>query len=324
MSETSKVMRLVALRPTGSGPLDRVRFVRAAKGIQLFGSASITVDERQHRYATHISLIPLQRGEGQVQQVFSVRQLLPGFPAWDVSESKNDPAGKAPRLAITDFGGAIHSLLEMEGQAERTINSPTSFKDYLSPRYLRESGDGHGNVLTVQIGAEAAVFDPIPEAPADSARQILPKIGDGLIAVRNSKGIVVFYKTYKGEAVRGALTMPGILHAQPVDAKFKPSGASYQPFGQETIYEFDADARPESIALVGTTKEGFVLADGDFNRPDEEFHLLLHQKYETELFSPAIAASPDRVSVAFLKKPAQTEADLLVGISRLSDLVKTP
>ena len=186
--------------------------------------------------------------------LFSVPQLMAGNPQWDLAF---DPSGR-PGLLVTDFGGAVNALSMHTPTHTFAVPPLGGFADLHDPRFVR--GPHAPRAFTVLAGDDrVAIHKLLPDgSPGPGLLLASGSKLDNALMLDGPGGPVLL--TRRAELGRQRGRFPGVLLAQPLAADLTPAGPAVPVFGEERIFDFDADVTPSGYAVLAITAGGFALA----------------------------------------------------------------
>ncbi len=292
-----------------------IRLVETAGVIQLV-SATLATTPDVPRNLTTISASRLQGAQAQVPAVlFSIGQLLPSPPAWDV---RCIVADGSFQCALERAGGAINALVLSDQQGNRTpLSAANPLESFSAPRFIRRenvaqrasvSAIADNKLLVVfsgTLGGSKGGYIPIGEC------------SDGLL-VASANGFLSFAKRTTGGPARDGIS-PGTLECVRLDERFRPVGKPFQPLGPGvTIYEFDVDRLPgvpsvERFAVFATGPLETMLAYGSVT--DDVFaRVALSGGFQSlSMTRPAIAATDKGLVIACVERSLTPDARVWAG-----------
>lgn len=236
-----------------------------------------------------IDSLDLARPEARTR-LFAVSQLMAGSPEWDLAF---DPGGR-PGLLSTDFGGAVNALSMRTPTDTFPVPPLGGFADLHDPRFVR--GPRAPRSFTVLADDDrVAIYDLHPDGSPAPARLLASgsKL-DNALMLRGVGGAVLL--TRRTELGRQRGRFPGVLLAQPLAADLTPAGAAVPVFGEEHVFDFDADVTSTGYAVLAITAGGFALARVTQSGPPRIEH-----QADTTLLGPAsLLARGDVLHLAFL------------------------
>lgn len=223
-------------------------------------------------------------------RLFAVSQLMAGSPAWDLAF---DPGGR-PGLLVTDFGGAANALSMRTPTDTFAVPPPGGFADLHDPRFVR--GPRAPRSFTVLADDNrVAIYDLQPDGSPMPARRLASgsKLDNALLLDGPGGAVLLTRRTELGRQ-RGRF--PGVLLAQPLTADLTPAGPAVPVFGEEHVFDFDADATPTGYAVLAITAGGFALARVTQGGPPH----IEHQVDPTLIGPVSLLARGDVLHLAFL------------------------
>jgi hypothetical protein len=241
--------------------------------------------------------------------------------AWSVA-----PAGSgALQVAATDNSSA-GSGLTWQGPAGRhaVINSHARFGVFDAPAFVRPArampeavvaaglvdGDMRPVLFQADAGERFAPALPLPmPRPGVTLAVKLLRVGNGFV-----QATLLFQPGSEPRSRTGnpadGLVQGGLLECQWLTPDLRPSGGSWRPFGDETVWEFDAEAAGDRAVMVASVADGLALAVGVTPGGAQ---LLLRTLSTAALFSPAVVAEGAVLHVAALAQRATPQAAVLLG-----------
>lgn len=241
--------------------------------------------------------------------------------AWSVA-----PAGSgALQVAATDNSSA-GSGLTWQGPAGRraVINSHERFGVFDAPAFVRPARATPGAVAAVGLvdgDMRPVLFQPDSDDSFAAVRPLpLPRPGVTLAVklLRVGQGFVQATLLFQpGTESRprtdnpaDGLVQGGLLECLRLTPDLRPSGGSWRPFGDETVWEFDAEAADDRAVLVASVADGLALAVGvtPGGAP-----LMLRASSAVALLSPAVVAEGSVLHVAALAQRGTRRAAVLLG-----------
>jgi hypothetical protein len=232
----------------------RIRLMRGPSGaltaLARFGKA----DSPARPVPLLIDILPAARG-GSPTRAFTVQQLLSGNPNWDLASA---PDGR-PVLALTDFGGAINSLSVLSTSGEAPLAPLKRTDDLRDPRFVR-GARGKLALTAVANGRQVLLFQPRAGGGYGPASVLLESSTiENALLLDTAAGWVLLTRRMAMGPQRGT-TSPGILEARPLAADFTPAGRAFAVFGDEHVFDVDAEVTPSGFAVLAVTADGFALA----------------------------------------------------------------
>lgn len=256
-----------------------------------------------------------------------------GRPQWTGYARGDGTAG----LALTRPGSAICGLdwTERLGEAPAAITSEFPRGIFTSPRFVRAATESPPPVSTIEVakGTQCvSLFSLDPDRRSVWTYKQLASTHWGLpqaaVGVHVGDGYLLFIKALEasrtnrfGEPPR--LPHPalvsvgaGILYCQRLDREFKPVGDLFRPLGDEAIYEFDADAHHQAVAVAATQRDGLLVAEflwgqhglieasRERGHPDYDETKRWEEQKLPPLVLPAVARSATGVCLALLENDA--------------------
>ncbi len=241
--------------------------------------------------------------------------------AWTVAP---DGAGGL-QLVATD-NGSTGSGLRWQAADGRggVVTSHDRFGVYDAPAFVRPVSGGSGALVAVGMvgGKQRPVLFLPPEggryAPAVALPQPRPGVVLAVQLLRLGTGYLQATLLFRpGAAPRqrtpraaDGLVQGGWLECQRLDPDLRPAGDTWRPFGDDTVWEFAADAVGDRTVLLAAVGSGLALAVG---AEPGSVTPLLHVPSTEPLQAPAVVAAGDRLHVAALAERATPRAAVLLG-----------
>jgi hypothetical protein len=282
---------LQVLRRGDTRAVDRIRLWPEALGVRLFFSHAESPQRPGGRHVTVVSSMPIAP-DGKSSENLRVNHLLPGAAEWDVTGME----GSNYAVVMGDFGGAVSSLGLYRGGAQTALTEFTSPDDFKDPRFSR--GERRPPAVTSVVdGNRVAVLPPSGGDQYAPPRMAVTKERlDSALMIAAPGGAWLLFKQYAIGPKRSRF--PGILQAVRLDGGYAAAGAVFRPMGDRTVFEFDADVFEDGIAIVATSKDGFLLGAGKL-----ETITPLEYKHGAELLQPALVQTGQGIQLAFLESP---------------------
>lgn len=249
-------------------------------------------------------------GEGAVPwtQRLSLTQLLPPPPAWDVETS----AGGAPWVVIERAGGAMNQL-SLLGPGGELALTRLPLGSYGEPRFVRRMPSASGQrTLTAILDGERLVAFEVAPSGACAPIKVVGNAVSG-VAVRRDGSYALFFKEHRSGPVRGVSTAPGVLRQIDLGPRLEPAGPILSPLGETVVYEVDADAAGDALAIVATVPEGLLVVVGAPSGGAWSTATQQLIRRSAPLFWPSVLATADGLLVAAVEIGEAGQARLLVG-----------
>jgi hypothetical protein len=247
-----------------------------------------------------------ERGVGATSPIARINYIVPGAPDGDVLRVEPAPLAL---LTIATGGPRVMSLCSATGLGRSPVGAPT-FRDWSYPRVARSE---HGEPTVTAIADEEQVVaftqsadgewrEWSPGVSARAARLVVDRDGWVLVYKRDAPGRV--------PQLRGML---GTLWAVRLDRDHRVMSPAVSLLEGLEVYDFDAAAKDDQLAVVGVTADGVAFRCGPLRgtaaRADFPQAAAVH--------SPAVAIVDGRVFATALRAPRTPAAKLLVGVARL-------
>ncbi|WP_425259536.1 hypothetical protein ACPOLB_01550 [Rubrivivax sp. RP6-9] len=240
------------------------------------------------------------------------------------------PDGPGALQVVATDNGSAGSGLRWQGADGRSsdVSSHDRFGVYDAPVFVRPVLQAPAAVAAV--GLVGGRQRPVVFLPQDGGRYapgvVLPQPRPGVVLavrlLRVGAGHLQATLLFRpGAAPRQRTPRPadglvqgGWLECQRLDAELRPLGDAWRPFGDGTVWEFDAEAVGDRAVLLATVDGGLALAVGvaavGAVPP-------LHVPSTTALQAPAVLAAGGVLHVAALAGRASPRATVLLGQMRL-------
>ena len=114
----------------------------------------------------------------------------------------------------------------------------------------------------------------------------------------------------------GEPMVPGILYCSRLDSKFNTVEATVPCLGSRLVYEFDADAAGDRVAIIATTDAGYVTAFGVPKQGAFAPETIGEETFAGNITSPAILTGEQGFRFALLKDAGRENAQIFIGSSR--------
>jgi len=256
---------------------------------------------------TVVSSRPVKDGTTAWTQRISLAQLLPPAPAWDVEASP----GSVPRVIIERAGGALNQL-SLIGPGGEVGLTRLPLGSYGEPRFARRVPESPRRVLTAVLdGERLATFEVAPSGACGPVKVIRNAVSG--VAVRRRGGYALFFKERRPGPVRGESTSPGVLRQIDLGPDFEPTGPVLSPLGETVVYEVDADAAGDGLAIVATVPQGLLVMIGKTIQGTWRTTAQQLIPRSEPLFGPSLLATSDGLRVAAVEIGAGGQAQLLLG-----------
>lgn len=264
-----------------------------------------------------LELLPLAAPEGGAPAV------LAGFlhpAAWSVAPAA---AGKV-QIVATDNSSAGSGLRWQSPGRDAVVSHLAPFEVFDLPAFVRPARAAPAALTAVALldGAQRPVlFLPQADAGFAAPRPLpMPRPGQALAVRLLRLGAGFLQATLLGRpGVRprhrtpdaaGELVQGGWLECQWLTPGLQPAGEAWRPFGDETVWEFDADVTGERAVLVASVDGGLALAVGVAGAGMAR---VLHARSAAALLSPAVVAAGPVLHIVALAAAATPQAAVLAG-----------
>jgi hypothetical protein len=315
MPTPNKSLSLAPVEISAARSIRSIRLTETPAGIQLV-SASLTTTPEAPQNATTLSATRLPGPQAAVPTVlFTVGQLLPAPPSWDVLCSLPDGAFWC---VLERAGGAMNALILCDQVGNRTtLSEANPLESFSNPRFVRREPAGRRPSISAIVDNKSFVVFSGTLAGSHGG---YIRIGDGADGrvIATAKGYLAFVKRVVGGPARDGI-LPGTLECVRLDERFRALDKPFQPLGPSVlIYEYDADRLPgvlpqERFALFATGPDQTILAwgtgdDGLFTRIPLTGRLDL-----SKTTRPAIASRDKDLAVAVLDAALTPNARIWAG-----------
>jgi hypothetical protein len=286
---------------------DIIKLAKTKKGNRLFFSET---NSNGSNYETIISSIEFSNDPDVAQINFTISQILPPPPNWDITITLDGSLLIVYEMA----GGATNDLWLDNDQGKRfSVRGGRPFASFTYPRFVKRLGIMQGEKLSVLEDSKlvALVQKTKPEL-YESNLELLT--ANKAVIVPHKKNYLIFYRKDIPGVVRGDDLPPGVLHWRILGSDFVPLELGGKVFGDKTIFEFDVDILGEQAAILATSKEGFVLASGLLNKDSFDWKFFEEKIRQNELISPTLLAEENIFQFAFLEMLPNDEIRIIRGI----------
>jgi len=249
-------------------------------------------------------------------------------PQWSLSGNSEETL----RIALTRPGSAICPLaMWSPGSEEVAISDQKPGGVFQSPRFVRRAPKDTPPVIAVDPLAGPGVvviFIPSGSDPAWDLRTLYQPEGGALqqaLAVQMGDEYLLFYKIFVPGSVKteadGAIPSlphahsgtvpPGILHCIRLNQDLQVSGKLFRPLGDELLFEFDADATDNRVAILGTTASGFIISEGRIDRDSFVETSRTSRRLPSPLSAPSVMIGENNLFLAVLESTGSSDARVL-------------
>lgn len=237
-----------------------------------------------------------------------------GWPGWDVAGSAAGPAAVWSRP-----GSAISPLwTRVADQEPVELSALEPMGVYQGPRLVR-GGGAAGVTAVTEVDAQTRLALLLRR---DVAQRLLPAIGRGrLLAgqlVHHGQRPWLFALCLPPGArlperldLGGETLLAGVLYAAPLDDSLATAGAVQMPFGDDRVYEFDADTAGPALAVAATCARGWRIARAADADGVLHWQSAAEADADTPLTSPSVIADGATVQVALLQKVGTSASRLM-------------
>jgi hypothetical protein len=290
-----------------------IRLVKSQNDVVLF-DAVINNQENLQNYLTILSSTPLKNGPQNRIPVFSIQQLLPAPPMWDVTYLEDN----TNLCVIEQAGGALNRLVFVAKTGlEEPVTGLHDFESFSRPRFVK-SRMPHTNIAisTISDNKNFVVFP----SNQKSEKMEYTKLGnwsDGVL-LRLAKGYVLIAKHTVPGAERYNI-LPGILEFIRLDDQLQVTHEIIKPLGEQIIYEFDADhlltdTGNNNIVLFATGQDNLLLKISDQAGKWLDTIQISGQFEAVNLARPSVAVTAiNEVYIATIEKMSAPDARILTG-----------
>jgi hypothetical protein len=190
-------------------------------------------------------------------------------PGWDVI-----PAKSANWHIVSFQAGSARAPLVVHttGAAEQTRVDPRNSRGvFMFPRFVRGSGP-HPDITAVELDADYRItlYLALPDGsygPRQALEAPVPGILQDVRMLELKDGYLLFAQRFQPGEQRQYLVdgepeimRSGVLEVRRLDRSFKPVGPVWRPFGDQAVYQFDADASSDGqVAVFSSGSSGWQL-----------------------------------------------------------------
>ena len=239
-------------------------------------------------------------GAGVLQVVASDNSSAGSGLVWQAADGRSSTVTSHDRFGVYDAPAFVRPVLQVPGalaaiglvggQQRPVVFQPLEGARYAPAVALPQPGPGVAlAVKLLQVGT-GYLQATLLFRPGAAPRQRTPRPADGLV-------------------------QGGWLLCQRLDPDLRPVGDAWRPFGDDTVWEFDAEAVGDRAVLLATVDSGLALAvgvaPGGATPP-------LHVPSATALQAPSVLAAGGVLHVAALAGRASPRAAVLLGQMRLA------
>jgi hypothetical protein len=267
---------------------------------------------------TVISATPLIKTDQQMVTLFTIEQLLPPPPAWDIAINANGAYAVVYENAL----GATYVLEVIstgKTPSQTTVPAGYSQESFTTPNFIRRQTNENTRRISAIVDKKTGVVFAKTQDGSYQEQGELCQCAEALI-VPYRDHFLLFYKVIVPGAVRGKLTSPGKLFWRPLDKGLVPTGDAREALADQTVFEFEVDVAEDVIAVVATTKSGTKLALS--KAPEEAFSITAFDEVrQGESFSkPSVVIAKAQVYVALLENATLGQARILTGSAPITTL----
>lgn len=311
----SKHLPTLILSPLNFDSVDAIwglRLVKSNKEVVLFDAVLHTQDS-PHRYQTILSATVLEKTMQKRKPVFTIQQLLPTPPGWDIISQQDNTY----LCVIEQAGGAINKLAFFQENGLITpVTKLHNFDSFSKPRFVKGNlSQLNISISTISDEKKLVVF-PAQKQPGIMEYKELGEWFDGILLRLTTGYILIAKHTVPGEVRYGV--MPGTLEFIILDDHFRITHKIIKPLDQQIIYEFDAtlisrNTHSSYIVLLATGKNHPLLKVSDELGNLVDTIQIRGQYDERKLAKPAIVTTENRMYMAIVEGFRETDARLLTG-----------
>ena len=245
-----------------------------------------------------------------------------GMPSWDVTVTTSGLAA-----VWTEPGSAISPLGYRAANAPPiTLTGRYASGVFQNPRFVRGEPLLKAEVTSVAYAGPSRLLALFSEglAGGQALYTSLPPIGAGLLLdgllLRNGTGYVLITKHLapgpRGadrKDKRGESILPGVLHCSRLNSKFEPAGASGTPFGDQAVFEFDADLSGGRLVVLATTAKSISAASATVSETMLSWSASVNLPVAGEPSAPAVLSTDRNSAVAAVIDGIVSPAQILGG-----------
>jgi hypothetical protein len=260
-------------------------------------------------YETVVSSVPFEQTGGSPSNLFTIRQLLPSPPSWDVAVDSQ----RLFSLTYDDASGATYSVLvRSPAGKEFSLVAKNQFESFVSPSFVKRDLDVPAQFLTAIGEKDRGVL-----FRRDASGNYLErsKLCDcaALKLLKRSDGFALLYKSVVPGPVRGVSTLPGRLFVAILDRELRTVSSPKELFPGRTIFEFDADTTPERVAIFATSSTGTFLASGPSFSAPFNTRLVQEQNQGASFSQPTVLLKGSRVCLGVLEGSSPGKTSVLAA-----------
>ena len=259
-------------------------------------------------YRTHVSGIAVTEQQPEITHLFTIPQLLPPPPAWDIVGGSQIPYW----FVYESAGGAVNALVLESNKGDRlTVTSEYPFAHFTLPRFARGYMSPQKPVVSAIADNNKAVVFFCHGGDKYVHYRELCKCADATL-IRYEEHFGLFYKTFVAGPSRNDV-IPGVLNYVDLEADLSFAGPPLRLLENRVVFEFDVDVRGGEFFLVATAGDRLNLVRGTLGiRRFDAF--TVSGKYNPDtLTRPTIMVGSRYFCVAVLEQAQTQGARLLIG-----------
>lgn len=290
-------------------PIYALKLLESAQQVLFLFSTNPTSSPTGIDYQTVVSSLPFDQTGRSPSNLFSIRHLLPPPPSWDVAVDSQ----QLLLLAYEEASGATYSVLVRSSAGiESSLVAKNQLESFVSPSFVKRDLDRPPQFLTaVSEKYHGVLFR------RDASGNYLErsKLCDcvALKLLKRPEGFALLYKSVVPGPVRGTSTLPGRLFLAVLDREFRTVSAPKELFPGRTIFEFDADATPERVAIFATSTTGTFLASGPSFSSPFNARSVQEKDQGASLSQPSILLSGSRIFLAVIEGSLAAKTSVLAA-----------
>jgi hypothetical protein len=303
----------ISLKSVDVEKIDRLKLLNTADSVKLFFSETRSTG---NGFETVISSVPISQTNLPSVIEFTIPQILPPPPYWDISIGID----MSNTIVYEQFGGAFNKLFaKSKAGLELFVSSHFQDKSFRQPRFIHRD-----QILffppVIAIAEEDQIAGFIPSM--SEGYKNYKELGKGIAAVARALGedYLLCYKTRKPGSIRLPNIPQGRLHMNRMDSAFDSKGLPISFLEETSIFEFDLDVSENRAVIFATTADGLVLVVGSLK--EKEFEWIIYEKKgeQAEWLNPTLLISKDKIYLTAIEVSPEQPRKLVTAIISQSDL----
>ena len=249
--------------------------------------------------------------------------------SWDASDEPE--GGIALASAVPESATVWLAYQNSRKSGTVNLSRQSGLRLVGSSRFARGSSVGFPPITVIAADPPARRFVLFPrDAEGGFGPYKTLEMPAGLVVeallIGASQGYFLVYQLFSREAINpnttggridanGEPMVPGILYCSRLDSKFNTVEAAAPCLGRKLVYEFDADAAGDRVAIIATSDAGYVTAFGVPKQGAFAPETIGEVTFAGNITSPAILASEQGFRFALLKDAGRENAQIFIGSS---------